>query len=535
MAGLLRYDFLRDRFLFYDVFKEILFPMQAPAPAYQALTEELKRISILASCGSLVSWDEQTCLPSKGTDFRAEQLSLLAGLRHERSTAPKLNDLLCAAEEELGADLAQDSIQSANVREARRDYNKSTRLPQQLVEELSRATSHAHLAWVNARKASNFSLFLEPLRKVITLKQEEAKALQVEGQTLYDALMDGYEPYASTARIETIFSKLREELVPLVQQIADSKIKAPVNILTRFYAQDQQKRFCEMVASAIGFDMQAGRIDTSAHPFCSGIAPGDCRLTTRYEERHFNSAFFGTLHEAGHGMYEQGLIKEAFGTPCGESVSLGVHESQSRMWENFVGRSLAFWQHFYPQCQQQFPHPLGDVNIGQFYSAINDVRPTLIRVEADEVTYNLHIMLRFELEQAMVTGDLPVEDIPSAWNQKIKDYLGIKVTDDAHGCLQDVHWSAGLLGYFPTYALGNMYAAQLFQQAASDLGSLETQFSKGDFQPLLEWLRTNIHHHGRRYSSDQLIQRITGQPTSHEPLIAQLRSKFSELYQLSST
>lgn len=504
----------------------------ASTKAYTTLTAELQQIAILGSCGNLVSWDEQTCLPPSGTEFRAEQLSLLAGLRHERATSKKLGDMIAAAEEALGSTLSEDSIPAANVREARRDYDKATRLPQRLVEELTRATSHAHLAWVNARKASDFGQFLPSLKKVIKLKQEEAQALRASGQTLYDALLDNYEPYASSTQIETVFAALREQLVPLVKEVAASPNKAPASILGRFYPVDQQKRFCEMAAAAVGFDMQAGRIDVSAHPFCSGVAPGDCRLTTRYDERHFNSAFFGVLHETGHGLYEQGLIREAYGTPCGETVSLGIHESQSRMWENFVGRSFSFWTHFYPQAQQQFPHPLGDVNISQFYAAINDIRPTLIRVEADEVTYNLHIMLRFELEQAMMSGDLPAEEIPLAWNKKVKEYLGIKVPSDAQGCLQDVHWSAGLIGYFPTYALGNMYAAQLFQQAASDLGDLDRQFEKGDFKPLLEWLRSNIHHHGRRYSASQLIERITKKPLSHQPLLDHLRNKLAPLYDL---
>jgi carboxypeptidase Taq len=503
--------------------------------AYSALTTELQQIAILGSCGSLVSWDEQTCLPPRGTEFRAEQLSLLAGLRHERATSKKLADMIAAAEDELGSALDDDTVQAANVREARRDFSKATRLPQRLVEEITRATSHAHLAWVNARKASSFSQFLPSLKKVIHLKQEEASALRVADQSLYDALLDNYEPYASSAEIEKVFAALREQLVPLVKEISASSVKAPISILSRFYPIDQQKRFCEMASAAVGFDMTSGRLDVSAHPFCSGIAPGDCRMTTRYEERHFNSAFFGVLHETGHGLYEQGLIRESFGMPCGETVSLGIHESQSRMWENFVGRSLSFWTHFYPQAQQHFPHPLGDVNISQFYSAINDIRPTFIRVEADEVTYNLHIMLRFELEQAMMSGDLPAEEIPAAWNKKIKDYLGIKVPSDAMGCLQDVHWSAGLIGYFPTYALGNMYAAQLFQQAATDLGDLDRQFENGDFKPLLEWLRSNIHHHGRRYSAAQLIERITKKPLSHQPLIDHLRNKLAPLYDLSQT
>ncbi|MEX0977907.1 MAG: carboxypeptidase M32 [Pirellulales bacterium] len=277
-------------------------------------------------------------------------------------------------------------------------------------------------------------------------------------------------------------------------------------------------------------DFRRGRLDVTAHPFCTELGPNDCRITTRYDEHFFNGAFFGTLHEAGHGIYDQGLRTDWYGLPPGEYVSLGIHESQSRLWENLVGRSRAFWQHFFPALQQAFPAALSGVSLDGFYFAINDVRPSLVRVEADEATYNLHILVRFELEQALLKGDLPVSDLPGAWNEKYHQYLGIRPDSDSDGVLQDVHWSAGLVGYFPTYSLGNLYASQFFEQAEKDLGALAPQFARGEFAPLRRWLTENIHRHGRCFSAAELVQRITGKPLSHAPLIAHLRKKLGPLY-----
>ncbi|MGH7128180.1 MAG: carboxypeptidase M32, partial [Planctomycetaceae bacterium] len=285
-------------------------------------------------------------------------------------------------------------------------------------------------------------------------------------------------------------------------------------------------------AETVGFNFHDGRLDVSAHPFCSGIGPGDCRLTTRYDERHFPGAFFGTLHESGHGMYDQGLDRDAWGTPMGDAVSLGIHESQSLMWENYVGRSRAFWSYFYGEAQQAFPEALAGVNVDTFHFAINDVRPSFIRVEADSVTYCLHIMLRFELEQKLISGDLKPADVPGAWNETFENYLGLTPPDDAAGCLQDIHWSGGLVGYFPTYALGHLYAAQFFAQAREDLGDLDAQFARGDFATLRGWLNENIHRRGCQYRPGRLVEVVTGRPLSHEPMMTFLREKFGALYGL---
>ncbi|MEO1995274.1 MAG: carboxypeptidase M32 [Planctomycetaceae bacterium] len=504
--------------------------MSATSAVYQELLEELQTTSLLESCSSLLGWDEQTNLPPRGTEHRANQLALLAGLGHDRNTAPRLGDLISALEQEDLGDPA--GPMSVNVREARRKYDRATKLPKTLVQELSRISTLSQHAWVTARQASDFSEFQPWLSQIVDLKQQEAEALGYADGVPYDALLDDYEPGATTTEVTEVFAALRDELVELVRAIADSSHKPNCSLLTRHYPQSAQRAFGLQAASAIGFDFDAGRLDIAAHPFCSGIGPGDCRLTTRYDEAHFPGAFFGTLHEAGHGMYEQGLCVAAYGTAMGESTSLGIHESQSRMWENFVGRSLAFWEHFYPAAQSAFPGALSDVTLADFHSAVNAVEPSLIRVEADEVTYNLHIMLRFELEQQLLTGDLSPSDVPEAWNASMENYLGVKPENDADGCLQDIHWSGGGLGYFPTYALGNMYAAQLFQAAESELGSLDAQFAKGQFQPLREWLNKTVHARGKQYAATDLIQVVTGQPLSHKPLMQHLHHRFDELYSL---
>lgn len=499
-------------------------------PAYEELIHHLQQAALLGSCAHLLGWDEQTQLPPQGAELRANQMALLAGMVHEQATAPRLGELLS----ELAAtiDTSEESTPAANLREARRAYDRATKLPKRLVEELSRVTTLSQQAWVAARKASDFAMFLPWLKQVVALKREEAEAVGYDGGVPYDALLDTYEPAMTTAQVQMAFDGLRAELVPLVQAIAESGRRPPTDILHRRFPIDAQRVFGREAATAIGFDFDAGRLDEAAHPFCSGIGPGDCRLTTRYDEEFFPQAFFGTLHEAGHGIYEQGLCREAFGTPLGHSVSLGIHESQSRMWENFVGRSRAFWQHFFAPAQRAFPAALEGVALDDFYAAINDVRPSFIRVEADEVTYNLHIMLRFELEQPLIAGDLQPEDVPGVWNETFQRYFGMTPDSAAHGCLQDVHWSAGLIGYFPTYALGNMYAAQFFNRAMHDLGDLHEQFARGEFAPLREWLRREIHERGQLYRAGRLLEVVTGERLDFKPLTRHLHEKFAPLFGL---
>lgn len=503
----------------------------SPQTAYDELVSRTKEVALLVSCTSVLGWDERTYMPAAGSNLRADQLSLLAGMVHEKFTDKKVGDLLSNLE---ASPLAKDadSIEAVNIRETRHRYNKDTKLPKKLVEEFTRVTTLAQGEWVKARKKNDFKAFLPWLEQVVKLTKEKADAYGYTGEP-YNALLDDYEPGGTVEEVSKVFEHLRKELVPLVAAIQQSKKKPDVSIVEREYNTDLQRVFGESVAAAIGYDFTAGRLDVTTHPFCTGIGPGDTRITTRYNPRRLNDALFGTMHEAGHGLYEMGIDKERyFGTPMGEAVSLGIHESQSRMWENQVGRSKAFWSYFLPQAKRIFKEALADVSLDDFYGAINDVRPSYIRVEADEATYNLHILLRFEMERALMTGDLKPADIPGEWNAKFKKYFGFEVDKDTNGCLQDVHWSAGLIGYFPTYTLGNLYSAQFFNKALADMPDLMKQFETGNFLGLREWLRKNIHTHGQRYRANKLVERVTGKPLSHEPLIDYMKKKYGEIYSL---
>jgi carboxypeptidase Taq len=496
---------------------------------YDRLCAHAREVALLHSTQSLLEWDERTKLPPAGGEYRAEQVSCLAGLAHERETAPAVGDWL---DELLDSSLAADphGDTGAVIRNLKRDYDKKTKLPQSLVEELARTAVLGQQVWAESRRANDFARFRPVLEKMLHLKRQEAAAIGYD-DVPYDPLLDDYEPGEKTANVRRVLAELREQLVPLVAEIAASPRRPKMELLKQSFPIGLQAAFGKQVAEAIGFDFRAGRLDVTDHPFCSDMGPRDVRITTRYDEHFFPSALFSILHEAGHGMYEQGLPDDGYGLPTGSAVSLGIHESQSRMWENLVGRSRAFWEHFYPQAQTMFT-ALADVPLDDFYFAINEVRPSLIRVEADEATYNLHILVRFELEQALLLDELQVADLPGAWNDKYRDYLGIEPPDDANGVLQDVHWSAGLIGYFPTYSLGNLYASQFFAQAEKELGGLASMFRGGQFAPLRDWLTTHVYEQGRRYSAAQLAERITGQPLSHDAMIRHLREKLSPLYGL---
>jgi carboxypeptidase Taq len=497
---------------------------------YQELIKRLKEISIISSCAGLLGWDERTYMPRAAAPARAEQMAFLAGLAHHKFTDPKIGEILSELEK---SSLMKDELSdtAVNIRETRYEYNKSVKVPQRLVEEITHTTTMAQGIWAQARAESDFPKFLPWMEKVLKLELELASCLGYKKEA-YDALLDNYEPGSTCEMVVNLFADLRKELVPLVAAIKDSARKPDVSILEREYPVDRQAMFGQSGAIAIGFDFSGGRLDITTHPFCSGMAPGDTRITTRYNPRHLGQAFFGILHESGHGIYDQGLDTAHYGTPRGESVSLGIHESQSRMWENLVGRSKPFWKHFFPRAQQMFPEALGKVKFDDFYFAINDVRPSLIRVEADEVTYNLHILLRFEIEYALLRGDLKVKDLPQAWNEKFQKFFGITPRNDADGCLQDVHWSSGYIGYFPTYTLGNLYSAQFFAKAKEDIRDLEAQFAMGDFSQLKNWLNKNIHTHGKRYRAGRLAEVVTGKPLSHKPLMTYLKTKYGELYGL---
>lgn len=500
-----------------------------PQQAYDNLIKELREISLLGSVAGVLGWDERTQMPPKGAEHRAAQSSLLARMIHERFTSPRIGEWLSEIE---SSDLVRDreSDASVNVRQTRRAYDRAVKVPTALVEELTHTGVLGQQAWDVAKKSNDFPKFQPWLEKLIVLKRRQAQCIGSASGNLYDALLDEFEPGETAAAIRKAFDALRGPLVELVGKIAASRRKAPVEILERKFAAALQEKISRQAATLIGFDFQAGRLDVSSHPFCSGLGPGDTRMTTRYDEAYFGDAFFGVLHETGHGLYDQGLDPAHYGTPRGEAVSLGIHESQSRLWENLVGRSRSFWKFFFPTAKQLFSESLADIDLDRWYFAINDVRPSLIRTESDEVTYNLHIMLRFDLEQALLNGDLKAADLPGIWNQKMKDYLGVSPPDDTRGCLQDIHWSDGAFGYFPTYTLGNLYAAQFFSQATKDLGDLNEQFSRGEFAPLLGWLREKIHRHGQKYTAGELAIRTTGRPLEAAPLLSHLSKKAAELY-----
>jgi carboxypeptidase Taq len=496
--------------------------------AYEELIRRIKECNLLGSCASLLGWDERTYMPRNGSAHRAEQMALLARMTHELLTAPRIGELLAELRDSpLLAD--KEGPAAANVREIRRSHDRAVKLPKELVEELARVTTRAQQVWQEARAANDFAAFRPWLEKIVHLKQQEADAIGYK-EAPYDALLDEYEPGATTREITGIFAELRAELTPLVAAIMASPRKAPRALLERDYPVEQQQAFGQAAAAAIGFDFDAGRLDVTTHPFCSGIGPGDCRITTRYNPHRFNDAFFGILHEAGHGIYDQGLDPEHFGTPLGSAASLGIHESQSRLWENQVGRSRAFWEQFLPRAKQSFPAALRDVRLEEFVFAINDVQPSFIRVEADEATYNLHIILRFELEQALINGTVKPAEVPEAWDERFEKSFQLRPPSAALGCLQDIHWSMGGIGYFPTYTLGNLYAAQFMVQARRDLGDLDDDFRRGNFGRLKSWLNDKVHRPGQRFRPAELCRRITGQPLSHKPLLSYLRTKYAPLY-----
>jgi carboxypeptidase Taq len=501
--------------------------MKAQA-AYDELVRRSREEALLASCISVLGWDELTYMPRSGADHRGRQMALLASLHHDRATDPRVGELLYVVEEStLVSD--PEAPPAVNVREWRRTFNRLTRLPRGLVAELAHVTTLAQQEWDDARRHADFSRFQPWLEKIVALKRREAAALRYEAVP-YDAMLDEYEPGATSEGIAQLFGALRPELVALATAIADVRPSPDVAILRREFPVERQRLFGEVVAAGVGFDFRRGRLDTTTHPFFSSIGPDDCRLTVRFDAHHFSDGFFGILHEVGHGLYEQGLDPEHHGTPLGEAASLAVHESQARLWENTVGRSRPFWQHVGPLARRTFPGALGDVVPGDLYRAVNHVASSPIRVGADEVTYNLHILVRFELERALMAGNLKVADVPAAWNESYRAYLGITPANDAEGCLQDSHWSGGLIGYFPTYTLGNLFAAQLFDQAATELSDLGEAFARGDFGELLAWLRRKVYRQGHRYPAARLLEHVTGALPGHRPLVRALRRKYGELY-----
>jgi len=505
--------------------------METPADRFAAACEHARQAALLAGIDALVGWDERTKMPPRAGGWRAEQAAALATVLHRQRTDPAQGERLEAL---AASPLATGGSpeERATIRLLKEDFDKQARLPARLVEELARVTVEGQQAWADARARSSWPT-LEPwLARIFALKREQA-ACQRPDLDPYDALLDDYEPGGRWRAIAPRFAALRDRLVPLVQGCGAATRRPDDRLVTEpVYPVEAQQRFVRMVAAAIGFDFDRGRLDTTDHPFCTSLGPDDCRITTRWDERSLPTALFGVLHEAGHGLYDQGLRREWYGLPPGEAASLGIHESQSRLWENLVGRSRAFWEWCFPLARAAFPEPLANATAEQFHESLLAVRPSFIRVEADEVTYNLHIMLRFDLERAVMEGDLPLADLPAAWDDRFEADFGIRPPDAAAGVLQDIHWSAGLIGYFPTYTLGNLYAAQLMDAAGEQVGDLDRLFAAGEFQPLLEWLRGRVHAAGRMLESEPLVERATGRPVAADWLAESLRRRYGAAHGL---
>jgi carboxypeptidase Taq len=498
--------------------------------AYAELIARAREDALLASCANLLEWDQETYMPDGAVGGRSDQLAFLAGQLHARATDPRVGELLAATE---GSPLTTEptSPTAVNVRQIRRTYDRETRIPRALAESLARTTALAQQEWAAARADADFPRFRPWLEQIIALKRDEAECVGYT-ESPYDALLDEYEPGARASDVQRLYDAIRADLVPLIDAITGAARQPPTAVLHRDYPPERQRQLVDTLARAVGFDFTRGRLDRSVHPFCARVGASDVRLTTRYDPRNMAESLFGVLHEVGHGLYDQGLDPSAYGTPMGEPISLGVHESQSRLWENRVARGRAFWTYAFPIARNIFPDALGDATADSLHFAVNHVARTPIRTRADEVTYNLHTLVRFELERAMIAGDLAPADVPEAWNDGYRRYLGITPASDAEGCLQDTHWSAGLIGYFPTYTLGDIYSAQLIDAAARDIGSLDAQIAHGDFTALLDWLRTHVHCHGQRYTAAQLVEHATGSPPDHRPLMTWFRNKYADLYAL---
>jgi len=493
--------------------------------AYEKLVNHLTDVKSVEAAAAILNWDRETEMPPGAAESRARQLAALSRIAHEMFTDDETAKLLEKAAGEIDAEY--DSVPASMVRVVQKDYELATKLPSDFVAERARTTALAHETWVKARAESDFSHYQDTLKGIIDLALREAEYLGYDEHP-YDALLGKYERGITTAQVGEIFESHRPKLVDLISRISDAE-QVDDSFLHQPFDITKQRQFGLDMIRAYGFDFNRGVQAISVHPFCTGFSKNDVRLTTRFDDDWLNPALFGMMHESGHGMYEQGLGDDIEGTPLADGTSLGVHESQSRMWENIVGRSKGFWKWALPQLQQVFPQ-LQNVSLDQFYKGINKVEPSFIRVEADEATYNLHIILRFELEKDILTGKVKVEELPEAWNARFEEYLGVVPPNDAEGVLQDVHWSAGLFGYFPTYALGNLLSVQYYNTALKAHPEIPAEIEQGKFSTLLTWLNENIHQHGRKFTGAELTKRITGEAIQSDDYIAYLESKFGDVY-----
>jgi carboxypeptidase Taq len=499
---------------------------------YEELLRRLGEISDLGRARALLAWDERTHMPPGGGEARAEQLATLTRTRHELLSSDRLGSLLDRLRP-AAEGMAYDSDEASMVRAATREWDKARRVPAELRAEIARAGSLAERAWVQAKGGSDFALFLPSLERNVELKRRYLECFD-DAEHPYDPLLDDFEPQMTTAEIRPVLDQLREGLRPLVAEIAERPDAVDSSCLHGAFPLDAQQRLVQGLVADFPIDQGSWRLDTTVHPFATAISTTDIRLTTRYDETYLGAALWSALHEAGHGIYENGIAPGLRRTPLCRPVSLGVHESQSRTWENWVGRSRPYLRHIHPRLRDEFPEPFATVDPEALYRASNRVVPSLIRMEADEVTYNLHIALRFELELEIFEDRLALAELPEAWNTRTREYLGIDVPDHARGVLQDVHWAAGSFGYFPTYSLGNVIAGQIWALAAEALPDLDEQIGRGELEPLRDWLRERLYRHGGKFTPAETIERVCGAPLSVEPYLDQMRRKMGEIYDLTA-
>jgi len=497
------------------------------------LRRELLQLAHLEALKNLAEWDMEANFPPdySGHAARAETMSCVAELIHERFTSPQFEAVLKEAKGLMDAGLLI-SDEECIVRETAIEFEKDKKLPSSFVAESTQVINESREVWVNARKNSDFNSFAPNLKKIVDLKRREAEYLGYEGSS-YDALMDEYSPGVTSADVIKVFNPLKEFLVPFIRKIVNSGVSIDSSFMEKYISTEEQRRLIVDILTEIGYDFKAGRLGESVHPISTSFHPTDCPITVRYNGCNFiGEALFSAIHEAGHGMYEQGLPVEFFGTPRGRSLCSDIHESQARLWEVVIGHSMHFWRYFYWYLSYNFPKIFEPGSSDKFYKAINKVQPSLIRVNADEVTYNLHIIMRFEIEKDLIEGKIEVEDLPGIWNAKIKEYFGLDAPNDALGVLQDVHWSSGAFGYFPSYTLGNLASVQFYEAAKISNPNLELEIAQGNFVNLLNWLRMNIHSCGQLYSSSELIKRVTGEPLNPQYFTEYLVRKYTDIYGL---
>lgn len=493
---------------------------------YTKYTELLSEISDIAHATALLHWDLETYMPKKGHARRAQQIGTLSKLAHQKFTQPELKKLV----DDMMANLPADSKQASNIKHTARDLKRKSLFDDKFIEEMSRATSEAFFHWQKAKEENDFGLYAPYLQKVIDLKRKEAEIVGYKDHP-YDALCDEYEPDCTVKEIDGIFEGVKKDLKPLLDAI-QSKPQVNDNFMDQYFNHDKQWDFGIEVLKDMGYDFDGGRQDISSHPFTINFAATDVRVTTRVSEETFNEMLWSCIHEGGHALYEQGLPDSEYGLPSGEAVSLGIHESQSRLWENNVGRSLEFWEWKFARLKEIFPKQFDGVSAMDFFKAMNKVQPSLIRVNADELTYHFHILIRYELEKAIMEENLNAADLPEAWNAEYKEYLGVVVPNDSKGVLQDIHWSHGSIGYFPTYSIGSFYAAQFHAAAEKEIGTLDPNDAEDYLKNLLSWLRENIHQYGKQYSSKELSERITGEPLNSKYFMDYANKKYGLIYGL---